>query len=765
MKVDERFMTIFTALFAVIGVGAVVTSGGGGLFGGKQEFRARSDSFTVRAGRPQTLDVLLNDSGVEGLDRSALRIEQPPRCGEAGFDDGGLSYTAGAECDGLDVLTYCAPTEGACQAAEVRITVIGAPAARSAPRVAEGVSSRQDSPNAPDSPQPMRLALPAATAEDPRPAAETAPRRAEAGRVAATAPAPETGPSLTVARTTARTGAVDLNGTDMAAPAATDGDAGVRIAGRDRRPATAAPRQLPGLGQPDGGASAGTSGFAPPSRPDEGPGPRVADAGTPMPGPAAMAPDAPSSAAPARLAMPSTPGDRLDGPPRSGTAAAPAPAAAARRQADTRVAAAPGPQAAPPPVMRAEAPAPEAEAPATRPVPAAPSAAEDIARAPDAQTGAPAAPAAAADEEQSIMASLARSNTVLGVTVSAAKALFGPSDVQTAPDRGIVSGTAPKPAEMDQIAALPGAPEAGPGAAGPAPFAPGAAGDSAPVRRQPVTVAALQLKEPRPYARLTDARTPPAAGLPLPEGAAGTGTGVQLDLPVIRPVAGGAQCQVDLALQVQVGGELLATLSSPCRPDAQFLVTHAGLAFTARTDADGVANFVVPALQSNAIVRVAFHDGAAAVQRAMVESLARMTRLAIVWTDPLQLRLRAREFDAPAGAEGDVRPANPRDFRTARRIGGGYLTQLGGTDPDAVRAQVYTIFETMRTGAGDVEFSLALAPQGEACPEAPVARVIRSERAHLVETRDFVLPFADCRTAELPGAGLGLPPVQFAGAR
>ena len=92
MKLDERFMTIMTAMFLIVGVGAVIQrdEDGSSLFGGGGTFEPRPDIFTVRAGRSQALDVLLNDRNPDRVDPAELSLVQPPNCGTATVLDGSI---------------------------------------------------------------------------------------------------------------------------------------------------------------------------------------------------------------------------------------------------------------------------------------------------------------------------------------------------------------------------------------------------------------------------------------------------------------------------------------------------------------------------------------------------------------------------------------------------------------------------------------------------------------------------------------------------
>ena len=141
-----------------------------------------------------------------------------------------------------------------------------------------------------------------------------------------------------------------------------------------------------------------------------------------------------------------------------------------------------------------------------------------------------------------------------------------------------------------------------------------------------------------------------------------------------------------------------------------------------------------------------------------------MTRVAVIWSDELDFDLHAREFGAEAGSGSDIWEGNPRDYRTARRSGGGYLQLLGPFKGPGARAEVYTIFETLRTDSGKIDFSLELSAYSDACTKQPVVRVLRSEQAHIVDQADMAIDTRACDGDSVAGAEFGLTEIEIADA-
>ncbi|MHA3978119.1 hypothetical protein ACW9UR_10590 [Halovulum sp. GXIMD14794] len=864
MKLDERFMTIMTAMFLIVGVGAVIQrdEDGSSLFGGGGTYEPRPDNFTLRAGRSQALDVLLNDRNPDRVDPAELTLVQPPNCGTATVLDGAIQYSSPPNCDGSIALSYCVPFDGACEVVSVTLRVISQQGTSQSVATAPDPAAQVEQGGAPAQDQlamrqPMRLTLPSES-EVITPSEATAEVRRMGGEPAQ-AVVQEADAShesnVNVSRTSARTGSVSVVGTEMAAPSPVGESSGIALASNGATDSSPRRSMAPmGLAEAPRTGLSPAPAFEPPSRPDAA-NPQVMASIPSMP---SVSVDSPS----AGLATAPTPAETAEAPEvdtaevdtaevetaeaeaveaEAGPVVATDIGSAPTVEADTALAGLPnaGDQSATPaddapavsmevaglaaPATDNSAPAPAgpalAEAPAVENAAPAPAPVEtEVAAAtpaePEAQTAQPEQAEAPEPEERSLIASLARSNTVLGATVSAAKALFGPEET-SAPREVIATASAPRPEEVTEVASLdldtieieealgtlPVTIDSRPEPIGkPVEIAALETGDAEPYRRrteQALTPLQLMLSGEKEGAtvigedgtevaalspdgadlrpRLRDGVTAPAAnGLPAPE--TGTeetevaalplaGDDPELDLPWLTPgLVTGVSCEIDLSMQVQVGAELVVSLSSPCRPGKTFAVDHAGLVFTADTDADGVATFIVPAMQTNAIVRVTFPDGGTAVDRVTVEGMSRMTRVAVIWSDELDFDLHAREFGAEAGSGSDIWEGNPRDYRTARRSGGGYLQLLGPFKGPGARAEVYTIFETLRTDSGKIDFSLELSAYSDACTKQPVVRVLRSEQAHIVDQADMAIDTRACDGDSVAGAEFGLTEIEIADA-
>lgn len=102
---------------------------GGGLeraFEARPAVAAEDDSFMVRAGRRQFLDVLANDP-VSDVARIDVRILAQPTCGSVALEDEVLVYDSPAGCIGRVQFAYCIAEGAVCEPARVSLTVAHIP--------------------------------------------------------------------------------------------------------------------------------------------------------------------------------------------------------------------------------------------------------------------------------------------------------------------------------------------------------------------------------------------------------------------------------------------------------------------------------------------------------------------------------------------------------------------------------------------------------------------------------------------------------------
>ena len=125
MRLDDHLMTILTGLVLAILVGIMAQKSDYFIdaFSGDRLAVAEDDSFIVRAGRNQTLDVLLNDLAHGAKSNAAIKVVSNPSCGAVEADANTVRYFGSDECEGLISFAYCLDRGKECAPAKVTLNV------------------------------------------------------------------------------------------------------------------------------------------------------------------------------------------------------------------------------------------------------------------------------------------------------------------------------------------------------------------------------------------------------------------------------------------------------------------------------------------------------------------------------------------------------------------------------------------------------------------------------------------------------------------
>lgn len=180
-----------------------------------------------------------------------------------------------------------------------------------------------------------------------------------------------------------------------------------------------------------------------------------------------------------------------------------------------------------------------------------------------------------------------------------------------------------------------------------------------------------------------------SADLPAPHAAAPTEPATdRAEAQAVSPF--GLPCGLDVSAEAARGAMIALGVAAPCHPDATITIIHSGLTIAARSDAFGLVNVDLPAMETPAFISVRLDDGSEAEAIVAVPDLVEFERTALVWQGDLGLALHAFEGDAGWMSQGHVHAEAPRDV-AALAAGEGFMTVLGqpGTGA-AFAAQVYT---------------------------------------------------------------------------
>lgn len=124
-------------------------------------------------------------------------------------------------------------------------------------------------------------------------------------------------------------------------------------------------------------------------------------------------------------------------------------------------------------------------------------------------------------------------------------------------------------------------------------------------------------------------------------------------------VASVTECTGKLHLAPTADGMIDLHMVTPCETMARAMVEHAGMTFTLKTSATGVAQVMLPAMTVNADVTVMFDSGLTLRESVVVPAAASHDRLVVQWQGNDAFALHVYEFGAKFGDSGHLSRANP----------------------------------------------------------------------------------------------------------
>ncbi len=753
---NDRMMLILTGLVLAIFAGSMVQYGDRimALMGSETVAATQDDSYSVRAGSSQILDVLSNDE-VKG----PLVVLSRPSCGTVELTSNNrLSFLSTAECTGAVEFAYCVDDQGSCEPNAVKINVISvnfaqATTPETTPSANTPVANRPTpAPSPANTPQQVASAQPAPSTEAP----EIANFSVEMAPPALASPSLSelVSPSVAVASIRQPTGGLN-------SASATDQNIATQNSASIGQTASAGPASFsaPGMGESSNislGGGARVVASAPPVAPSVlqasntsgnrivqlERGPEALASVKTVPPLSATSESAPLAASPERSNFAPVVVAAVQAPsaaPDTKFAAAPNAngpiALIALNRTETRGAGAgeslniilsePGQQSFAAPTNAPAALVPAAGRPINVSVMArGPNVAESLTspRPPAAIRPLNLSIAAIADPRILRSASIRPSAPAAGAALAStgAKVVASQPSQTVAPNdftrhdtisRFIsVSRTTETTARMGNVPSL---------------FAPNALAFS------------------KPAVNLLPANPAPILQASLPT----TPTP-----PIVNTPAQNSTCAIQLSAQARSGANIELEVSAACKPNQMVTIEHAGLAFSVLTDAQGVANVQLPAMEAQAEITARFADQSSGSTVVSVRDIEGVVRAGVSWQANMNLDLSAIEFGAAIGSEGYITPATPRDYRTSRIKGGGYLVQLG--DPSLERgalAEVYTLPIARNQKRGTVALSIVIADPTSVCGQTINAKTVRTREGGNAGIRNvrFTVPNCGVTTSQI----------------
>lgn len=209
------------------------------------------------------------------------------------------------------------------------------------------------------------------------------------------------------------------------------------------------------------------------------------------------------------------------------------------------------------------------------------------------------------------------------------------------------------------------------------------------------------------------------------------------------------------------GGRARLALAAPCHGGKPMRLQYGDYAFERPLDASGQAAFLVDLFQGTGVpVAVVLGDSAPQAIALPPTDLEKVSKIAIVWTAPVNLDLHAFAYGAADRDPGHVWADAPSSLETARQAsakgqGQGFLSSADDGQAQGPKVEVYTYLHGAEDAPGTVAMALdyesrGTTPKGDTCGQGALASVpfdvIVVERGRLVSRESGIIAAASCGT-------------------
>ena len=203
------------------------------------------------------------------------------------------------------------------------------------------------------------------------------------------------------------------------------------------------------------------------------------------------------------------------------------------------------------------------------------------------------------------------------------------------------------------------------------------------------------------------------------------------------PSAPAKACEISLDLMTEPHGMIGLTLLAPCHPNQRVVLHQGGLAVTGKTTATGALFTDLPAMETPALVEVAFADGTRTRAEIAVPDLVTLRRFGLQWQPDDTFQIHAFENGATYGEPGHISAADPH----LPAAGGGFLTLLGEADTEnPLLAEVYTF---PASPSAKVEVVVEAAVTDKSCARELIAETLNSAGGSVFVT-DLTVAMPEC---------------------
>lgn len=174
-----------------------------------------------------------------------------------------------------------------------------------------------------------------------------------------------------------------------------------------------------------------------------------------------------------------------------------------------------------------------------------------------------------------------------------------------------------------------------------------------------------------------------------------------------------------VSLSPEAGGLTQISIESSCRAGELVSITYADATLVERLDADGRTKTTVDCFAGDTPpITIVFEDGTSIVRQPVTDDLTKYSKVAILWSNSVDLDLHAFEYAAAAGDPGHVWSLAPLSLEEARarahqeKRGHGFLSTGSTGRSIGMNVEVYTFVHDPRETAAGVKVGVDFVSRG-----------------------------------------------------
>lgn len=160
-------------------------------------------------------------------------------------------------------------------------------------------------------------------------------------------------------------------------------------------------------------------------------------------------------------------------------------------------------------------------------------------------------------------------------------------------------------------------------------------------------------------------------------------------------------------------GRAELVVDSACRRFQTVRIRYAGMEFVRTVDENGRLDFILDCIAGDAVpVEFVFADGSHVAKKLTALDLDKVTKIAVIWSAPVNLDLHAFEYAAPPQSQGHIWRGSPSsETDAAKRIaaekrGHGFMTASSTGKENGAKLEVYTFWHHPGQKSGVINMAL-----------------------------------------------------------